>query len=215
MSLLDKDIREPLFDYLEELFVKCRIFEEKNMGGSRADIVMVVSDAIVGIEIKSDADNYSRLSRQVPDYDRYFDYNIIVVGSTHALHVEEHVPDYWGIISVEETEDGCDFYYFRRPEPNPKMIMRSKIEILWRYELAMIQEWNDMAAYKDKSKAFVRDKILDKVPHELLQTQISDILFERDYTVVAQKINEYRTANGQKPRRKRQYKRRKKINVKK
>lgn len=34
----------------------------------------------VGIEIKSDADTYARLDRQVKDYDRYFDRNIIVVG---------------------------------------------------------------------------------------------------------------------------------------
>lgn len=214
MSLLDKDIREPLFEYLEQIYGKSRIFEEKNMGYSRADVVMVVSDAIYGIEIKSDSDTYTRLATQVPDYDKYFDFNIIVVGSTHALHVGEHVPDYWGIISVEETESGCDFYYFREPKPNPKRLMKHKLEILWRYELALLQEWNEMAAYKQKSKAFVREKILENVPEKLLQTQISDILFERDYTLVAQRINEYRLANGYKPRKRRKYKRRKRNNGK-
>lgn len=210
MSLLDKDIREPLFEFLDDFYGKNRIFEEKNMGGSRADIVMVVSNAVFGIEIKSDSDSYTRLSTQIPDYDRYFDFNIIVVGSTHALHVEEHVPDYWGIISVEETPMGCDFYYFRQPQANPKMLMKHKMELLWRYELAQIQEWNSMAVYKQKSKAFVRDKIIETVSAELLQKQISDILFERDYTIVSQKINEYRKANGQRARKKRKYKRRKK-----
>ena len=52
--LYDKDIREPLFEFLEESYGKIRILEEQVMGQSRADIVMVVPDALYGIEIKSD-----------------------------------------------------------------------------------------------------------------------------------------------------------------
>ena len=71
--LYDKDIREPLFDFLEERYGKIRILEEKQMGKSRADIVMVLPNTIAGIEIKSDADTYVRLKRQVRDYNRYYD----------------------------------------------------------------------------------------------------------------------------------------------
>ena len=39
--LYDKDIREPLAFYLEELYGKNRILEEQVMGQSRADMVMV------------------------------------------------------------------------------------------------------------------------------------------------------------------------------
>lgn len=101
----DKDIRDPLFDYLEETYGKIRILEEKMMGRSRADVVMVTEDALYGIEIKSDADTYARLARQVKDYDKYYDRNIIVAGTKHAHSVKEHVPEWWGIITVEE-EDG-------------------------------------------------------------------------------------------------------------
>ena len=62
--LLDKDIREPLFEFLEERYGKVRILEEKTVGRSRADVVMVIPEKIVGIEIKSDADTYTRLERQ-------------------------------------------------------------------------------------------------------------------------------------------------------
>lgn len=48
MVLRDKDIREPLFDFLEETYGKIRILEEKNMGKSRADLVMVLPDALCG-----------------------------------------------------------------------------------------------------------------------------------------------------------------------
>ena len=60
--LRDREIREPLFFYLEEKYGKSRILEEKNIGRSRADVVMITDTAIFGIEIKSDADTYARLS---------------------------------------------------------------------------------------------------------------------------------------------------------
>ena len=37
--LHDKDIREPLFDFLDETYGKIRIIEEKAMGKSRADVI--------------------------------------------------------------------------------------------------------------------------------------------------------------------------------
>ena len=42
--LRDKDTREPLFDFLEEMYGKIRILEEKQIGKSRADIVMVLPE---------------------------------------------------------------------------------------------------------------------------------------------------------------------------
>ena len=44
--LKDKDIREPLFDFLEEQYGKTRIIEEKTMGKSRADVVMVLEEEL-------------------------------------------------------------------------------------------------------------------------------------------------------------------------
>lgn len=206
--LYDKDIREPLFSYLEEIYGKIRILEEQVMGQSRADAVMVVPDALYGIEIKSDADTYARLERQVKDYDLYYDYNYIVVGTKHAEHVREHVPGWWGIITVENEEDHTDFYMLRQPEKSPLLDLKHKIEILWRPELAHIQEMNGMHAYKQKSKRFVADKIVETVPVDVLSVQLSEELFERDYTKIWDTIQTYRKENGQKPRRRRRRRRR-------
>lgn len=183
--LHDKDIREPLFDFLEETFGKVRILEEKTMGRSRADVVMVAPGELYGIEIKSDADTYARLARQVKDYDRYYDRNIVVVGTSHAMHIREHVPEYWGIITVEIENGGIDFYFYRKPERNPMVEWKRKMTILWKMELAQIQEWNHMPKYREKSKKFVIEKILcrvpDKIPEETLKWQVSEVLFEREY----------------------------------
>ena len=199
----DKEIREPLFDYLEETYGKIRIIEEKMMGRSRADVVMVTEDALYGIEIKSDADTYTRLSRQVRDYDKYYDHNIIVAGTRHAHSIKEHVPEWWGIITVEEEDGRLDFYFYRKPGDNPKLDPGKKISILWRPELAHIQELNGMPKYRDKSKVFVAGKIIQTVSYENLSPQISEELFQRDYTQIEETLNRFRKeqAAGKRSRR--------------
>lgn len=206
--LRDADIREPLFDFLDELYGKNRIIEEKTIGKSRADVVMVTEDAIYGLEIKSDADSYTRLARQVKDYDRFYDYNYVVVGTTHALHIEEHVPQHWGIITVEEVDGDADFYVLRQPEANEKVNLKLQMQLLWRPELAVIQLQNDMPKYKDKSKDFVIEKIIERTTFpegkkgaiELgkLKRQISNVLFERDYHNISLVLAEYRKGELQK-----------------
>ena len=190
--LYEKDIREPLFDFLEERYGKTRIIEEKQVGRSRADVVMVRPGSLSGIEIKSDADTYARLERQVQDYDRYFDYNYVAAGSSHGNHVKEHVPSWWGIITVEQDQDQVDFYVLREALPNPNRPLRAKLSLLWRPELAHIQKINQLPKYREKSKLFVMEKILAKVSEDLLHQQISQELFERDYTKIGEIIKTYK-----------------------
>lgn len=194
--IYDKDIREPLFEFLEERYRKVRILEEKTIGKSRADVVMVTENELIGIEIKSDADTYARLSSQVRDYDAYYDRNIVVVGTSHALHIREHVPDYWGVITVELVNNQFDFYVLREASENPKMKWDNKISILWRPELAILQDYYQMPKYKEKSKRFVIEKILGRFPEKIspedFSYKMNELLFERDYTTVQETLREYR-----------------------
>ncbi len=75
--LLDRDIREPLFLFLEETYGKVRILEEKVTGRARADLVMITPELLYGIEIKSDADtdelferDYNTIGQEIEDYRR-------------------------------------------------------------------------------------------------------------------------------------------------
>lgn len=202
--LYDKDIREPLFSFLEETYGKTRIIEEKIMGGSRADVVMVTEQGIYGIEIKSDADSYVRLSGQVADYNRFFDYNIIAVGSSHAMHVEEHVPDFWGIITIDEVDGKPDFYILRRPKENPDMVYEDKLSLLWRPELQHIVERNLKHRYNTLSKKEVIKRLVSQMDSDILGKEMSTELFERDYNTISEVINKYRVEKeNKKPRRRR------------
>ena len=189
--LYDKDIREPLFDFLEETYGKVRILEEKRTGAARADVVMITPEILYGLEIKSDADTYARLPRQVKDYDRYYDFNIIVAGTRHAGHIAEHVPEWWGIVTVEMDRGRTDFYEMRTAKSNPKMKIEKQLSLLWRPELALIQERNGLPKYREKSKAFVQKKLLEKLPADLLHEEIIHALFERDYTLIEAKIDAF------------------------
>lgn len=196
--LYDKDIREPLFEFIEERYGKARILEEKQIGKSRADAVVILDSCIVGVEIKSDADTYTRLDRQITDYNKHFDLNYVVVGTKHANHIEEHVPDWWGIITVDEVESQADFYVLRTPKVNPRVhwsfLRKRQLSFLWRMELANILKKHSMPKYPGKSKKFVQDYLFEHLSEEELKRDITDELFERDYTTVSEKIEEYRNS---------------------
>ena len=182
-TLFDEDIRILLFDYLDLRYPKVRTFEEKIMGRSRSDVVVLLPDALVGIEIKSDADTYTRLSTQVKDYDKYFDMNYIVVGSSHIKRVHEHIPAHWGILHVDQTEEEPIIREVRAALPTPKIKLKTQFVFMWKRELWELLSLNEMPAYRGKSRNFIVDKLLERVAHDKLKKQMCDLLFERDYSV--------------------------------
>ena len=185
--LRDADIRDDLCDMLEEKYGKVRFFEEFVMGKSRADIVVVTPDFMVGVEIKSDADSYVRLERQVKDYSRFYDYNILVVGASHGNSAPDHVPPFWGIITVEETGKGLDFYVLREPVKSPKLRLTNQMGFLWKSELAVIQKDNGLHKYPGKSKMFIKHYLMDNVDNDELKLMMLDRLFNRDYSIYRDK----------------------------
>ncbi len=201
--MLDKDMREPLFDYLDEYYGKIRIFEEKITGGSRADVIGIIDGNVLGFEIKSDGDSYTRLKTQTADYDRLCDYNYLVVGKSHRKHAASHVPDHWGLLCIFDEGEGETVECIRTPALNPGASLKKQIELLWRPELSRLQEWNGLPAYKQKSKLFVREMIVEKVPEEVLKRQMTDLLFERDYDLLLKEIEEARSLRRPRRRRRR------------
>jgi len=181
--LYDEDIREPLSDYLEERFGKIRIFEEKTIGKTRADMIMLTDDSITGIEIKSDVDSYERLKRQVRGYNKYCERNYVAVGESHEKQVHKHVPVTWGILIIFVKDNKVFIEEKRAARENPKMKKEYQITMLWRPELQHILERNHLPKYKQKSKKFVQQKLLEKVEWADLKLQMCEELFERDYTL--------------------------------
>ena len=93
------------------------------------------------------------------------------------------MPAHWGIISVELIKGEVDFYRVREAKPNPKAKLQNKMSLLWKSEFAHILAENKMPKYAKKSKKFITEKLMVKIPAEILHEQISEELFERDYTI--------------------------------
>jgi len=171
-------MREPLFDFMDEYFGKIRTIEEKTIKKSRADVIGVMDDAILGFEIKSDSDTYTRLKTQIKDYETFCDECYIVIGKSH-IHADEHIPEYWGIIEV--SEDGARLMRDALPCPNTKMY--DQLLLLWKRELWELLDKNELPKYRNKSRKFIIEKLLERVEEDALKRQITDTLFERDYTI--------------------------------
>ncbi|MCR5228176.1 MAG: sce7726 family protein [Eubacterium sp.] len=183
--MLDKDMREPLFEYLEDRYGKVRIIEEKVIKKSRADVLAIIEGAIIGLEIKSDSDTYTRLARQVKDYDRFCDKCYVVVGESH-IHVSEHIPDYWGIIVinkenviVERDADSC-----------PKVNIMNQLNILWRNELLNIQFKEGLPKLRNSRRADIYKRLIDTAGEPTIKADVCEQLFERDYTIFDKPQNE-------------------------
>ncbi len=183
--MLDADIREPLFLYLETRYGKVRIFEEKNIGTSRADVIAITDGELIGLEIKSDGDSYARLKSQIRNYNKYCGKNYLVVGASHRIHAGEHIPDFWGILVVSRDPDTKRprIEESRAAQPNPGCDIKRQLSLLWRNELANLLRKNRLPKYNGKSKAFICEKLASKLCAETLLRQLTDEIFERDYTV--------------------------------
>ena len=72
------------------------------------------------------------------------------------------------------------------------MKWKRKLSMLWRPELAHIQEINKMPKYKQKSKEFVVEKIIENIPEEILQFQMCEELMQRDYNEIERVIADFK-----------------------
>lgn len=176
--MTDKEIRKILIAYLKTQGKEMRIYQEKSIGSSICDL-MTVTDMLTGYEIKSDRDNYGRLSEQVRTYDRFFEQNYIVVGRTHIASVSDKIPDHWGIILIEK--DNISVY--REAKNNKAVSRRAQLSVLWKLELKNILLKNDMPLYAQKEKGYISDMIAEQVEDAVLQKQIAYELLHRDYSV--------------------------------
>lgn len=173
-----KKIKNILISYIKATAGEVRIYQEKSIGNSICD-VMAVTDRLIGFEIKSDLDNYTRLQEQVKSYMAFFDENYLVVGERHIHSAAERVPDSWGILCV--TESGISLV--RKATINISVSRRKQLSILWKLELKNLLVKNEMPAYAQKEKGYIADRIAACIDGKLLGKQIANELIHRDYSV--------------------------------
>ena len=182
-------IRRILIEYLKASHEEIRIYQEKSIGVSTCDL-MAVTDCLVGYEIKSDRDNYQRLSSQVDAYEKFFDKSYIVVGNSHKNTVAIHIPDNWGIVCIDEESvkvvreakrldaDGSLFSAQRA---------KAQLGLLWKLELSNLLTKEGMPPYTYKIKNYIIDKITERLDDKTIRDHVVYELMHRDYSVYGAK----------------------------
>ncbi len=181
-ELLDKDMRRILFDYFEMQDRRLRIFEEFNLGRSRADAFMV-TDELVGFEIKSDRDSLKRLERQIKYYSMYCDKTYLVTGVRFVEKAQEFLPEFWGIYCIKQYRDKrLELELVREAKFNPKVKLKNQTRLLWRGELIAAIKRNGLGRVSGLNKVKLADKLLTQLSNEQLHKEICEELMERDYS---------------------------------
>ena len=183
MRLSDPQMREALFTYLDEKYLKIRVFDEKIIGKSRADFIAVTDSTITGYEIKSDLDSYARLKSQVREYNKFCDFCYAVVGKSHQKGIVKHIPEFWGILVISKEYGKTEVYEMRPPDMNPKDTTDNKLSILWKKEIQNIAKKNGLPKYHDRNKKYLMRMLREMIPQKELMLALTNELFERDYTI--------------------------------
>lgn len=133
--MLDPHIRKPLVDKIMSEDHSARVFHEFQLcrGAGRADLA-VVNGTMAGFEIKSEKDTTDRLSLQVENYDRIFNYSTAVIAGKHIRNARKVLPRRWGITVAYHCGDGIGFDQVRKPTGN-RTDPHMQIRILWKTEL--------------------------------------------------------------------------------
>lgn len=128
-------------------FDKSVLFREElglDGGATFADLVALVDYGkfhdLVGIEVKSEADNLKLLPAQIPLYDAVFRYCYLSVHEHHLDPALELLPEHWGVLvlgSATAPSGAKVTSKFRPPQPNPYRSVPAMLRLLWGAELAV------------------------------------------------------------------------------
>ena len=91
---------------------------------SAVDMLVICNDLLYAFEIKSDSDNFNRLSTQLHNYNMLFDYTYIIVSDKYLKKLSDLKKNNFGIILIDKN---FEFKVIRRSK---KTLVFDKIEII-------------------------------------------------------------------------------------
>lgn len=158
-----------------------RIIDELGIcqGESIVDIA-VVNGSLSGYEIKSDVDTLKRLPKQIENYNKVFDYMSIVTSQKYAPIINDHIPDWWGIIEVENSNGIAVVIERRKPIQNTKIDLFYLVQMLWKDELVeIIDSYSLNKSKKNKSKREIWTYLVDNIDYNTLKNIVRQYLKRR------------------------------------
>ncbi len=172
-TMLDKDIRSVLIDHFLSHDPSAAVHHELRLsrGRGRADCA-IVNGTLSGYEIKSTRDSLARLSGQVPNYEKVFEFCSVVVAKKHLKRIKDAVPRRWGIILAECAPGGDAILQdIRQPQRNPNTDKQALVRLLWKQEVVDALRNNHIAYQRN---AVARDlwALLETLPKNTIMEEV-------------------------------------------
>lgn len=163
--------KDPNTKIIEELGV--------SLGNSKIDIA-VLNGSMQGYEIKSDKDTLVRLQGQISEYNKVFDYLTIVTSIKYAPIISDFIPNWWGILTVENTEKNIFLREVREAKQNEEINAISLLQLLWKQELIqMIDEYFLPNTLKNKPKKIMWEALSQNIELGELKDKVRNYLKNR------------------------------------
>jgi len=184
MKACDRDIRLGLKEILLDKFKyepDTKIINELGICQGKAIIdVAVVNGALHGYEIKSERDTLGRLTGQLQVYGKVFDTLTIVTGPRYIDRVQELIPDWWGVLQVEEQSGKVIFKTVREAHFNPCIEPFALVQLLWRDEaLSLLKELGLAEGYSKKPRKEIWERLANSLPLQDLRFYVRQQLKSR------------------------------------
>lgn len=165
-------IRNRSLTYLVEEMEVCS-------GRARIDLALI-SDQLIGIEIKGPKDDVTRLPGQVKAYSQCFDRVVLVAHENLASKAVALIPNWWGVIVGKQKNCHLRYHFMRRPEPNPALNLEMRLALLWRDEInALLSSLAGCSAKPRATKKAVRAELISRIEPPLLKDASLQKLRER------------------------------------
>lgn len=124
-KVLAKDLKVIIANYIIEHYGRVILASEVMYGSSRkvVDMLFVYKDNLYGIEIKSEADNTARLSGQLKEYEKLFDYILVFSSENHVNNISRLISEKTGLFYIKKGH----IFIVNKPRKNSNT---EKVEML-------------------------------------------------------------------------------------
>jgi len=177
-KLTDKEIRQALKAYLNELSPKAVLEELRVHNGNAVADVVAIDDCAHCYEIKGETDEIRRILKQGAFYDQVFPKITLVTTLNHLASASRLAPQHWGVIVAEHGGSGPILRQHRQARESSSYDKRLALLTLWRSELVDLCNVRELKAEK-LSRARLSDMIAEDSEANDVSRMIGQLLAQR------------------------------------
>ncbi len=134
---------------------------------SRADLCKINGESIV-YEIKTDLDNFSRLSKQISDYQKIFDKIYVICPKMKINQIKEYLPEEAGIYSYKITNNGRYIYKIEQSA----LLNNNNLNSIEQLKILRKSELNTLI---NNSQSMTRDEMINYLVNNNSLDEINNI----------------------------------------